>query len=127
MASVSAFLILGKTHPNDNGFSPEWVAELWEGDRAKWILRSRDASKRARSFSPSTPSKIFDSLLKVIEVAYPGALKQPSESNGLSLVVVCLDGSSLRKLLPRIRRIPKFDIHEAPVSWARTFDTWGEK
>jgi len=39
MASVTAFIILGDPHPNDNGISPEWLIELWEGNKATLQLK----------------------------------------------------------------------------------------
>ena len=125
MASVSALVLLGPSHQNDNGFSPEWTAELWEGDRAKWILRSQKPGKRQKSFNPKSPPKIFDSLVELIDTAYPGATEEGDEPNGITLLVICLGGSSLVGHLPRIRGLKQFDIQFAPVSWSRTFDSWG--
>jgi hypothetical protein len=124
MSSVTAFITMGSTHPNDNGFSPEWVCELWEGDRAKWRLRSVQTTKRPRSFFPSAPAKILDSLKEAIGVAYPGSLQKSEVPTGISIVIVSLEGSSLKKFLPRIRKLSRFDIHEAPVSWSRTYSEW---
>jgi hypothetical protein len=124
MASVSAFVSMGPTHPNDIGFSPEWICELWEGDRAKWVLRSVRTTKRPKSFSPDAPAKIFESLKDAISTAYPGSLEKSDSPKGISIVIVCLEGSSLRKFLPRLRKLGSFDIHEAPVSWSRTYSGW---
>ena len=124
MASVSAFVSMGSSHPNDVGFSPEWVCELWEGDRAKWVLRSVRTTKRPRSFSPQSPAMIFDSLKDAIVAAYPGSLDESDVPSGISLVVVCLEGSSFKKFLPRLRKLGRFDIHEASVSWSRTYSDW---
>ena len=125
MASVSAFVLLGPSHQNDNGFSPEWTVELWEGDRPKWILRSQNPGKRPKSFNPKSPPKIFDSLVELIETAYPGSTEEGEEPNGIALVVTCLGGSSLVRHLPQIRGMKQFDVHLAPVTWSRTYDTWG--
>lgn len=124
MASVSAFVSMGSTHPNDNGFSPEWVCELWEGDSAKWVLRSVRSAKRPRSFSPESPAKILDSLKDAIGAVYLGSLDKSDEPTGIALIVVCLEGSSLIRFLPRIRKFDRFDVHEAPVSWSRTYSGW---
>ena len=124
MASVSAFVSMGSTHPNDNGFSPEWICELWEGDRAKWVLRSVRTTKRPRSFSPEAPAKILDSLKDAIASAYPGSLEKSDVPLGISLVIVTLEDSSLKKFMPRLRKLGRFDIHEASVSWSRTFSGW---
>ena len=124
MASVSAFILMGSSHPNDIGFTPEWVCELWEGDRARWVLRSVRTSKRPRSFSPDASKEIFDSLKDAIVAAYPGSLEKSDAPTGVSLVIVCLEGSSLRKFLPHLRKLRRFDIHEAPVSWSRTYSRW---
>ena len=115
---------MGLTDPNDNGFSPEWVCELWEGDRAKWVLRSVRSTKRPRSFSPDAPAKIFDSLKDAIGSAYPGSLDKSDVPLGISLVIVTLEDSSLKKFMPRLRKLGRFDIHEAPVSWSRTYSGW---
>ena len=118
---------MGATHQNDNGFSPEWVCELWEGDRARWTLRSVRTSKRARSFSPQAPAKILESLKDAISAAYPGSLEKSDEPTGISLVIVCLEGSSLTRFLPRMRKqFDRFDLHEASVSWSRTYSHWSE-
>lgn len=127
MASVSAFVLMGPSHPNDTGLSPEWICELWEGDRAKWVLKSMRSNRRNRIFSPSTPGKILESLESAIDSAYPGSLKDLEDPIGVSLVVVCLDGSSLAKSLPRLRKLKRFDVHQAPVSWYRTFNHWSGK
>ena len=124
MASVSAFVSMGPSHPNDNGFSPEWVCELWEGSRATWMLRSAGATKSDRSFSPDAPAKILDSLKDAIASAYPGSLEKSDVPTGISLVIVCLEGSSLSEFLPSLRSFDQFDIHEAPVSWSRTYSRW---
>jgi hypothetical protein len=92
MASVSSLVLLGPSHQNVNGFSPDWTAELWEGDRAKWILRSQKPGKRPKSFNPKSPPKIFDSLVELIETAYPRSTEEANEPNGITLLVVCLGG-----------------------------------
>lgn len=127
MASVSAFVLMGPSHPNDTGLSPEWICELWEGDRPKWVLRSLRPNRRNRTFSPRAPGRILDSLQAAIGSAYPESLNDIDEPIGVSLVVVCLDGSSLAKSLPRLRKLERFDVHEAPVSWYRNFDRWSGK
>ena len=59
MASVTAFIIIGDPHPNDNGISPEWLIELWEGSRATLKLKSLTGSKRSRVIQVATPKAIF--------------------------------------------------------------------
>ena len=64
MASVTAFIIIGDPHPNDNGISPEWLIELWEGSRATLKLKSLTGSKRSRVIQVATPKAIFKNIFK---------------------------------------------------------------
>lgn len=124
MASVSAFVALGSTHPNDNGFSPEWVAELWEGDRASWVFRPSDAEKRVKRYKPESPDEIFDAFQKGLGTIYRGELSDSKKPSGITLVVVILDGSSLTRSIRKFKALKSFDVQLAPVSWSRTWSHW---
>jgi hypothetical protein len=124
MASVSAFVALGSTHPNDNGFSPEWVAELWEGDRATWVFRPTEAGKRVKRYKPESPDEIFDAFDKGLRTIYRGVLDDSKKPSGLTLVVVVLDGSSLARSLRKFKGLKSCDVQLAPVSWSRTWSQW---
>lgn len=127
MASVSAIVSIGHSHPNDNGFAPSLTAELWEGDRATWVLRPTEEGKRIRRVRPESPNLIFDSLLEVLQRMYRGPLDDPKAPSGLTVVVTVLHGSTLSRSLKRFRMLKGVDVHLAPVSWDRTWNQWTGK
>jgi len=124
MASVSAFVSIGSTHQNDNGFSPEWVAELWEGDRATWVFRPMDAEKRVKRYKPESPDEIFDAFRKGLKAIYRGELEDSKKPSGMTLVVVILDGSTLGRSVRKFKSLKSCDVQLAPVSWSRTWSQW---
>jgi hypothetical protein len=124
MASVSAFVTIGSTHPNDNGFSPDWVAELWEGDRATWVFRPTDTDKRVKRYKPESPDEIFDAFRKGLKTIYRGELEDAKKPSGMTLVVVILDGSTLGRSVRKFKALKSCDIQLAPVSWSRTWSQW---
>ena len=124
MASVSAIVSIGNSHPNDNGFSPSWVAELWEGDRATWVLRPTEEGKRIRRVRPESPDLIFDSLLEVLQRMHKTPLDDPKAPTGITMVVTVLHGSTLSRSLRRFKALKGVDVHLAPVSWDRTWSQW---
>lgn len=127
MASVSAIVSIGYSHPNDNGFSPSWSAELWEGDRATWVFRPAEEGKRARRVRPESPDLIFDSFLETITRLHKGPIDDPKQPSGLALVVTVLHGSTLARFMRRFRALKGVDVHLAPVSWDRTWSQWTGK
>ena len=127
MASVSAFVSIGSSHPNENGFSPEWIVELWEGDRAVWVLRSFDGVKKPKKFKPASPARIYDSFVEVLEHLYPGSTKTRNSSTTIALAVVILEDSTFLKSARKCRTLKNFDVHMAPVSWSRTWSMWKNK
>jgi hypothetical protein len=124
MASVSAFVAIGQSHPNDVGFAPSWTAELWEGDRATWVLRPVDPKKRLRRWKPDSPDAIFDSFLEVLASVYRGPLDDPKNPSGITLVVVPLEGSSLLRFTRRFKVLKSFDVHLGSITWSRTWSSW---
>lgn len=124
MASVSGFVVIGTPHQNENGISPDWIAELWEGDRAKWILRPLKGRGRARGFSPESPAKIGQSLLEILELLAPGSTNSKGDPIDMSLIVVAMEQSSLLKTIPRLRKLRRIDVHIASVSDSRVYSTW---
>jgi len=127
MASVSAMVSIGHSHPNDNGFSPSWTAELWEGDRATWVLRPIAEGKRVRRVRPESPDLIFDSLLDLLQRMYKVPLDDPKAPTGITMLVTVLHGSTLSPSLRRFKALKGLDVHLAPVSWDRTWSRWTGK
>lgn len=127
MASVSAFVTIGSPHQNDNGIGPHLVAELWEGDRTVWALRSFDGSIAPRNAHPEAPELIFDSFVDLIRDLYPGPFDEPATPQDVSLVVTMLGGSTLLEQADRFKTLSSFDVHLAPVAWSRIFSAWNEE
>lgn len=127
MASVSAFIIIGSPHQNDNGIGPHLVAELWEGDRAVWALRSFDGSVVPRNAHPEAPELIFDSFVDMISDVYPGPHDDPAVPQNVSMVVTMLEGSTLFRQVDRFKALRSFDVHLAPVAWSRTWSAWNNE
>jgi hypothetical protein len=124
MASVTAFIILGDPHPNDNGISPEWLIELWEGNKATLQLKPINSKKRSRIFRIESPKDIFATVRKILEHVYPDSTKRTKSPYGKSLVVTCLNGSSLESQITKFAQLSRLDIHIAKVETSRTFSQW---
>lgn len=124
MASVTAFIIIGDPHPNDNGISPEWLIELWEGSRATLKLKSLTGSKRSRVVQVATPKAIFKNIKNILETVYPDSTKKSSEPYFKSLVITCLKGSSLEIDLDKFIQLTRFDTHISTKIRSRTYSRW---
>ncbi len=124
VASVSAFIILGGPHPNDNGIYPEWLIELWEGNRATLKLKSLTSQKRAKLFYPESSKTIFKSVNEVLEFVYPGATQKNKEPYFKALVVTCLPGSSLERDIEKFERLTRLEVHLTKKVKSRTFSQW---
>jgi len=124
MASVSAVVLIGSSHQNDNGFSPDWIAELWEGDRATWVFRPQTGNRRVRRFHPASTAKIFDAFRSALVRIIGTPVDDAEEPRQLTLVVVILDKSSLKASLAKFKALKGLDVHLAPTAWSRVWDGW---
>lgn len=124
MASVSAFIILGSPHPNDNGIHPEWLIELWEGDRAVLKLKSLTSQRRAKLFYPQSSKAIFKSVNEILESVYSGATQKSKEPYFKALVVTCLPGSSLESDIEKFEKLTRLDVHLTKKVKSRTYSQW---
>ena len=124
MASVTAFIIIGDPHPNDNGISPEWLIELWEGSRATLKLKSLTGSKRSRVIQVATPKAIFKNIKNILETIYPDSTKKSLEPYLKSLVITCLKGSSLEIDIDKFNQLARFDTHISTRIKSRTYSRW---
>ncbi len=124
MASASAFIILGSPHPNDNGISPEWLIELWEGDRATLKLKSLTSQKRAKFFYPQSSKAIFKTVNEILELVYPGATQKSKEPYFKALVVTCLPGSSLESDIEKFEKLTRLEVHLTKKVKSRIFSQW---
>ena len=124
MASVSAFIILGSPHPNDNGIYPEWLIELWEGDRATLKLKSLTSQTRAKLFYPQSSKAIFKTVNEILESVYPGATQKGKEPYFKALVVTCLPGSSLERDIEKFDKLTRLEVHLTKKVKSRKFSQW---
>jgi hypothetical protein len=70
MASVSAFFLVGSTHPFDGGLDPSFVVKLYEGDRAMWRATSLSDPDDVIEMDPkgSSPDEIFQTGCKLVNL-----------------------------------------------------------
>ena len=70
MASVTAFFLVGSTHPYDGGLDPLFVVKLFEGDRALWQATSLADSEEVIEMDPtgSTSNEIFETGCRLVEL-----------------------------------------------------------
>ena len=70
MASVTAFFLVGSTHPYDVGFDPSFIVKLYEGDRAIWQATDVMDSDKVIVMEPedSSPEQILAAGCKLVDL-----------------------------------------------------------
>ena len=58
MSTVTATILIGSGHPNDNGVNPHLLLKLWEGDRATWTAHALADPTFERRVQPKAPEDI---------------------------------------------------------------------
>jgi hypothetical protein len=56
MAAVTAFFLVGSTHPFDGGLDPTFVVKLYEGDKAFWQATNVEDSDKVIEMDPEGSS-----------------------------------------------------------------------
>ena len=124
MGIATALVIIGGSHQNDTGISPQVIAELWEGDRANWSVRSIGSKDIEFRIDPNSPDDIFDELVNVLRKVCGVSLNEPLET---SIAVTIFDGSSLVSRVHRFAELTTCDVSLFTTAYSRTFSAWKDK
>ena len=121
MSTVTATILIGSSHPNDNGVNPNVLLKLWEGDRAVWTAHSLADPAFERRVQPRAPE----------DIAADGAQLVTSLARefGLNAVAVCLLEKS--SLLAHVKQfaaeLAELDVHVLTSSGSRTYSQWSKE
>jgi hypothetical protein len=95
MASISAYVVIGQSHPNEIGLvNTKYILELWEGDKATWNIRDV-ARNDETSVNCVSPSEITQVLLRFISESQQNSLAHSNFQPRPSILIVPLTNSSL--------------------------------
>ena len=95
MASISACVVIGQSHPNEIGLvNTKYILELWEGDKATWNIRDV-ARNEETSVNCVSPSEIIQVLLRFISESQQNNLAHSNFQPRPSILIVPLTNSSL--------------------------------
>ena len=81
MGIATALVVIGGSHQNDTGIGPQVIAELWEGDRANWSVRSIGSKDIEFRVDPNSPDDIFDELVNALRKVCGIAPNEPLETS----------------------------------------------
>lgn len=136
MSSVTASVLVGPNHPNDNGICPTHLALLHEGSRAAWVLHHLPDPRWPLQMPVIAPETVVDDLFDLIvrEVlptygAVPRAAGDECdvaglEVPGLALAVTTFDRSLLHSHLGRLRSLRVTEVTLADQTWQRYRSSW---
>jgi hypothetical protein len=127
MASISAYVLIGQSHSNENGHvDTQYILELWEGDKAAWI--SRDIARNEETRIPcGAPSEIHSVLISSISEIQRRTFNNPQLPLRMSVVIVPLLNSSLEmsanQLLEELSDVD-IDYHWFNTTHSKVTNTW---
>lgn len=153
MATFTASIVAGSSHPNDGGIHPRTIAWLSENDRPAWVLERK--SDDQRTWIPTVEDMLEDGLLLVLahglklpelRAELPSSLnetyaelydvdeavrKQLYEAcrklpNCTKVVVTVLSGSTILRQLPVLDSY-NFDVEVCTPAFVRAFSRWSER
>ena len=124
MGIATALVVIGGSHQNDTGIGPQVIAELWEGDRANWSVRSIGSKDVEFRIDPNSPDDIFDELINVLRKVCDIAPNEPLKT---SIAVTIFDGSSLGSRAHRFAELTNCDVTLFTTAYSRTFSAWKEE
>lgn len=121
MATVTATVLIGSTHPNDVGVNAQLVVKLWEGDGPSWIAHSLDDTTFERRVRPESPDDIAADGCTLI--------KQLVREFGCDAVMVCaLPGSTINRQLEVFgAELRDVDLHLLSAVGSRTYSRWNDE
>lgn len=136
MSSVTASVLVGTNHPNDNSVCPTHHALLYEGSRATWVLHDLTAPQQAIRAPVSAPETVVNDLFGLItrKVLPPDGPTSDWETGngvsagleipGLALAVTTFGGSLLREHLEQLRGLRITEVTVADQVWQRYRSWW---
>lgn len=120
MAAVTATILIGNGHPNENSINPQWIIKLWEGDRANWIASSIDGNEPDSESRPRSPEEILETGCRF-------AARIAAQYDLDSVLICALDESSIaRQLADAATHLPDVNIHLMRTIGSRTSSQWRE-
>ncbi len=136
MSSVTASVLIGTNHPNDNNICPTHLALLHEGSRATWILYHLPDPRWPLSATVRSPETVIDDLVSLINdqvlptyqpARAPLTSGRPGvglEVPGLALAVTTFRPSLLGEHLARLRGLQVTEVTLAEQTWRRYHSSW---
>jgi hypothetical protein len=124
MGIATALVVIGGSHQNDTGISPQVIAELWEGDRANWSVRSIGSKDIEFRVDPNSPDDIFDELVNVLRKVCGISPNEPLKT---SIAVTIFDDSSLESRAHRFAELSTCDVSLFTSAYSRTFSAWKDE
>lgn len=121
MSTVTATILIGSGHPNDNGVNPHLLLKLWEGDRATWTAHALADPTFERRVQPKAPEDIAaDGAQLVMSLA---------REFDLNAVAVCvMEKSSLLGHEKQLAaKLTELDVHILTSSGSRTYSQWSKE
>lgn len=136
MSSVTASVLIGTNHPNDNWVCPTHHALLYEGSQATWILHNLNTAQRPQRAPVRAPEMVVDDLFrlisrKVLPRDVPTLRWATGDSElagleipGMALAVTTFDGSLLHEHLERFRSLRVSEVTVTNQVWQRYQSWW---
>ena len=120
MASVTATIMVGGSHPYEPAFDPRFVLELWEGSRATWVVRNVADGKVVKRIEPEMPAFIAGAAVLFLSehIAEIG--------EDTTVVVSPLADSTLMGQVHIFEKLVDCDLHILQPVYSRVRSAWGE-
>ena len=121
MSTVTATILIGSSHPNDNGVNPHLLLKLWEGDRATWTAHALADPTFERRVQPKAPEGIAGDGAQLV--------RSLAREFDLNAVAVCVMEKS--SLLTNVKQFASsftdVDVHILTSAGSRTFSQWAKE
>lgn len=136
MSSVTASVLIGTNHPNDNNICPTHLALLHEGSRATWVLHHLLDPRPPHQAAVRSPETVVSDLATLIErqvlPLYEPDRRPPASSRrevglelpGLALAVTTFHQSLLGDHLDELRALQSTEVTVAEQTWQRYRSSW---
>jgi hypothetical protein len=121
MSTVTATILIGSSHPNDNGVNPHLLLKLWGGDRATWTAHALADPTFERRVQPKAPEGIAGDGAQLV--------RSLAREFDLNAVAVCVmeKSSLLGHEMQLAAQLTELDVHILTSSGSRTYSQWSKE